>query len=59
MKELQNLVNMLHGLQEMVNIDNQANDPMVEAYNKGVDAMRNQVEHYIEEMFGVKKDGGQ
>ena len=54
MSEIKNLANMLHGLQEMVNIDNPANDPLVEAYNKGVDAMRNQVEHYINEMFGVK-----
>ena len=54
MSEIKNIANMLHGLQEMVNIDNPTNDPLVESYNKGVDAMRNQVEHYINEMFGVK-----
>ena len=54
MKEMKNLVNMLKGLQNMVNIDNPNDDPMVEAYNRGVDAMRNQVEHYISEVFGVK-----
>lgn len=54
MNELKNLANMLKALQEMVNIDNTTDDPMVEAYNKGADAMRNQVQYYIENVLGVK-----
>ena len=54
MNELKNLANMLKGLQDMVTIENTTDDPAVDAYNKGVDAMRNQVQYYITEVFGVK-----
>lgn len=54
MRDLKNVLNMLKGLQEMVTIDNPTEDPMVTAYNKGVDAMRNQVEFYIVNVCGVK-----
>ena len=54
MKELENLANMLKALQNMVTIDNDTIEPMVDAYNKGVDAMRNQVEYYIKNILGVK-----
>lgn len=52
--KLENLANMLNGLLEMVRIDNHTDDPGVDAYNKGADAMKNQVEYYIRNILGVK-----
>lgn len=51
MNKLENLLNMLKGLQDMVTIDNTLDEPAVDAYNKGVDAMRNQVEYYIKNIL--------
>ena len=51
MDKIANLNNMLKGLQDMVTIDNKTDDPMVDAYNKGVDAMRNQVQYYIQNVL--------
>lgn len=55
MNKIENLLNMLKGLEQMVLIDNTTDDPAVDAYNKGVDAMRNQIEFYIR---NVLMDGG-
>ena len=56
-KKLENLAGMLKGLLDMVKIDNTLDDPAVDAYNKGAEAMKNQVEFYITNILGVKAGG--
>lgn len=49
-------------LREHARIDNTTDNPLVDAYNQGIDAMYNQVQNYLNTMalkkaFGGKKNG--
>ena len=60
MDKLENLLNMIPGLEEMVKIDNTNENPLVDAYNLGAEAMRNQVTYYVRNVLMIpeRKEGG-
>ena len=45
-------------LREHVRIDNTTDNPLVDAYNQGMDAMYNQVQSYLNKMALQKAFGG-
>lgn len=51
MDKLENLKNMMNALLNMVLIDNDCDDPLFAAYNKGAYAMKNQVMYYINKIL--------
>ena len=59
MKDLLELYNKMHELRDVVRIDNTTENPLVDAYNQGVDAMVAKIMNVLNQSALNKAFGGE